>query len=96
MSLDILAVHGERTLRGHRRMTVHVHPAGVVWIRGTLEGTLLIEQGGTAHVFGLVLGSIHNRGRLTLRGVVRGSIHTMADGRVVDFRDPDDSRVGGE
>ena len=54
MSSDILSVHGEYTLRGHRRTTVQIHRAGVVWIRGTREGRLLIEPGGTAHVFGPV------------------------------------------
>jgi hypothetical protein len=96
MSSDRLAVHGEYTLRGHRRATVHVHRAGVAWDRGTLEGTLLIERGGTAHVFVAVLGNIHNGGRLVLRGVVRGGIHTVADGRVLDFRRPDRSSVGDE
>ncbi len=76
MSSHTLAFHGEYTLRGHRRTTLHVHRAGVAWIRGTLEGSLLIEPGGTALVFGAVLGDVHNGGRLTLAGIVRGTIQT--------------------
>ena len=96
MSSDILSVHGEYTLRGHRRTTVQVHRAGVVWIRGTVEGRLLIEPGGTAHVFGAVLGDIHNGGRLILAGHVRGSVHTTDDGRLLDFRRPQALPVGDE
>jgi hypothetical protein len=92
MAPDVLAVHGEDTVRGHRRTSVHVHPAGVAWIRDALEGTLLIEPGGTADVFGLVLGNIQNRGRLTLRGIDRGAIHTTDHGRVLEFRGLFDAR----
>jgi hypothetical protein len=88
MSSDILSIHGEYTLRGHQRTTVQVHRAGVVWIRGTLEGRLLIEPGGTAHVFGPVLGDIHNAGRLILAAHVRGSVQTIDGGRLLDFRHP--------
>jgi hypothetical protein len=88
MSSDILSIHGEYILRGHRRTTVQVHRAGVVRIRGTLEGCLLIEPGGAAHVFGPVWGDIHNAGRLILAGHVRGSGQTTDGGRLLDFRHP--------
>ncbi len=97
MTSDILAVHGEYTLRGRRRVTVHVHRSGIAWIRGTLEGSLLIEPGGTAHVFGTVLGNVHNGGRLTLHGLVSGGISTLAGGRVLDYRRREDAgEVGAQ
>src|SRR3712207_8191048 len=52
------------------------------------RSSLVIEPGGAAHVFGAVLGDVRNRGRLTLAGMVCGSIEFTDGGCLLDFRCP--------
>ena len=62
-----------------------VGPGAVLELLGTCCGNLTIEADGAARIDGIVVGNIENRGgKLTVRGVVNGTVTTHAGVTEID------------
>ncbi len=69
------------TVTGSVSGDIRVLPEGRLQLDGSCGGRLIVEEGGSAVVCGMVRGDVHNKGLLDLRGKVCGSVMS-AEGRL--------------
>jgi len=80
-----LTISEETHIQGIVNGRVYVDRGGILLHQGMIYGTVTVEAGGEANIFGFVKGDvINNGGKLTVFGTVNGAVRTGAGTTRVD------------
>jgi hypothetical protein len=78
-------IREETHIQGVVNGRVYVDKGGSLLHQGMIYGTVTVETGGEANIFGFVKGDvINNGGKLTIFGTVNGTVRTEAGSTKVD------------